>query len=147
MSITARDIIDTQGKHPERAAKAGSDVFKNATELAEKLTRLETSYGHAFDLNSGYRTVEANKAAGGAVGSHHCSGRAADINDPDGELGIWCLAEQDLLAHFGLWLENPLWTRKRKLGHDSWSTRWVHLQTKAPPSGMRVFRPAGPQPR
>lgn len=147
MIITPDDIITTQGKHKDRAREATEEIKKNAEELADKLSRISVSYGHDFDLTSGYRTKSANTAAGGAPNSHHLFGRAADINDPSGDLALWCLTETQLLMHFGLWMEDPRWTRKRHEGSLVWTTRWVHLQTRAPPSGMTVFRLPGPQPK
>ena len=149
MTITAQDILTTQGKFPDRAKgiKPDSEIYKNATDLAERLSRLEVSLGKLpFVMSSGYRTAQANSAAGGAANSHHLSGRAADFVDNDGELALFCLCNEDLLVHFGLWFEHPLYTRRRGPS-GKWAVRWLHLQSKAPVSGTRMFRPAGPMPK
>lgn len=147
MIITPENIIDTQGKHPDRVKFATHEILDNAKELADKLSKLSVSYGHDFDLTSGFRDKDSNILAGGAPNSHHLYGRAADINDQNGDLALWCLTETQLLKHFGLWMEDPRWTRKRREGSLVWTTRWVHLQTRPPPSGMTVFKLPGPQPK
>lgn len=146
--ISVDDIVTTQGKHPERARLASSDVYVNAKELSIALTKLERSFIiRSFNLTSGFRDPASNKAAGGSATSHHLYGRAADVADEDGELALWSSLNQDLLVHFGLYMENPLWTRERKIGKDGWPVRWCHYQIRPPPSGSRIFQPVGPQPK
>ena len=47
--------------------------------LIEKLGKLRKRIGQPLIINSGYRTPEHNKAIGGADGSLHKAGKAADI--------------------------------------------------------------------
>jgi hypothetical protein len=147
VTLGQEDIITSDGKYPARAAAATPRIRDNARDLAERVDRLLTSFGERCEVSSGFRTQGANQAANGAAKSWHLFGCAVDLRDPLGELALYCLAEQDLLAHFGLWLEDPRWTRKEKQKDGTWKHRWVHLQTKPPASGRRVFRPAGPPPR
>lgn len=50
------------------------------TLLCEKvLEPLRYIYGKPIKVNSGFRSVEVNKAIGGAATSQHCKGQAADI--------------------------------------------------------------------
>jgi hypothetical protein len=63
----------------------------------------------------------------------HCLGQAIDINDSDGALDMFCMANSEdggLLEQIGLWLEHP----------DS-TTSWCHVQIVPPGSGKRVFHP------
>ncbi len=145
--VTGEDIITSGGMYGDRAKYATPIIRANTQELAGKIERLFLSFGKHRAISSGFRTKDANQAAGGANNSWHLAGCAVDLFDKDGEFGLFCLAEQTLLEHFGLYLEDPRWTRKRQKEDGTWDARWVHLQTKPPPSGRRVFRPAGPMPR
>lgn len=152
--FTVDDVITSSGKYPERAQFATIQIRVNAQALVEKVNRLLTSYQNGRPiadepaLSSGFRPPAVNAATPGASEtSWHLSGNAVDIEDPAGNLALFCALEVSLLEHFGLYLEDPRWTRKGKQKDGSWSARWVHLQVKAPPSGRRVFRPAGPEPR
>lgn len=146
--ITAEEIITTQGRHAERKKFASSDVYKNAADLADRIGKLSGAYGsNTFVLNSGFRDPKSNAEQGGALNSQHIFGRAVDIDDPHGDLALWCALNPDLLKHFGLFMEHPEWTRKRVQGKSGWPIRWVHLQSKAPPSGLTIFEPGGMKPR
>lgn len=145
--ITAKDVIDSSGKYPDRSMFADAAVLENAGALAAALTRLETSFGRAFELSSGFRPQHVNKTTpGAAAGSLHMQGKAADVVD-DRELAVYCLSDLRLLEHFGLWLEDPRYTRVRDQATRDWRF-WVHLQITPPKSGKRVFIPHdGPIPR
>lgn len=103
--------------------------------------------GPVRKLTSGYRTPAANKAQGGAENSHHLYGEAADVEDQNRDLAIFCYADPAILKHFGLFIEDPRWSRERNPKTGLWSF-WVHFQTVAPPSGKRIFIPnSSPPPR
>ena len=145
--ITARDVIDSSGKFPERSAFASDEVRTNAAIAAAALTRLETSFGRRLILSSGYRPQHVNaQTDGAALNSLHMKGLAADVVD-DRELAIFCLSDEKLLEHFGLYIEDPRYTRRRSPDTKEWMF-WVHLQVVPPKSGKRVFIPHnGPIPR
>jgi hypothetical protein len=145
--LSVDDILTSSGKYPDRVLSATQQVRINAQALVEKVNKLLTSFGKVRSVNSGFRTISANNQAEGSPTSWHLTGNAVDLEDKDGDLAVYCLCEQSLLEHFGLYLEDPRWTRKLKQPDGTWKHRWVHLQTKSPPSGRRVFRPAGPEPR
>ncbi len=145
--LSVDDILTSSGKYPDRVVAVTMPVRVNAQALTEKINKLLTSFGKDRAVNSGFRTMAANTQAEGSPTSWHLTGHAVDLEDQDGDLAMYCLCERALLEHFGLYLEDPRWTRKVKKPDGSWTHRWVHLQTKSPPSGNRVFRPAGPQPR
>ena len=152
--LTVDDVLTSSGKYPERAKLATREIRFNAQALVEKINKVITSYenGHSktenIELSSGFRPPLVNAATPGASEtSWHMTGHAVDIEDPAGNLALFCSLETSLLEHFGLYLEDPRWTRKIRQSDGTWRHRWVHLQDKAPPSGRRVFRPAGPEPR
>jgi hypothetical protein len=49
-------------------------------------------------------------------------------------LAHWCKSRLDLLAEIGLWMEDPRATCGAR--------PWVHLQTRGPKSGARIFIPS-----
>lgn len=85
---------------------------------------------------SGWRPQAVNeRTANAASGSKHLTGLAVDLQDTgDRRLAKWCLANEDALKAFGLWMERPQWTG----GVDP----WVHLQSVPPGSGKRCFVPS-----
>lgn len=146
--ITAKDVIDSCGKFPERAAFASDEVRANAAITAAAYTRLETSFGRRIVLSSGFRPQHVNaQTDGAATNSLHMKGQAGDAVDQDRELAIFCLSDLKLLEHFGLYLEDPRYSRRRHPDTKEWMF-WVHLQIVPPKSGKRVFIPHnGPIPR
>lgn len=57
-----------------------AEIVKNLTQLVDKvLDPLRKSWGSPLRVNSGYRCPALNKAVGGATGSHHVRGMAADV--------------------------------------------------------------------
>ena len=87
-------------------------------------------YGKPLIVTSGYRPGHYNKQAGGAKASAHLDCEAVDLYDPDREFTIWCWQNEDELEKAGLYMEDPEYT-----------DGWVHLQTRAPRSGKRIFIP------
>lgn len=55
------------------------DVLQNIKRLAEQLQILRDYTGKSITVNSGYRSVRYNARIGGAKGSFHKLGKAADI--------------------------------------------------------------------
>lgn len=66
-------------KIKEFACKDGSDKILVDCELVEKLQIMRKHFGRPLIINSAYRTIEHNKAVGGACDSRHLFGTAADI--------------------------------------------------------------------
>lgn len=64
-------------------SKCGSEmpemVLRNIKKLSINLQVLRDEIGQPIRINSGYRSPEHNKKVGGAVGSQHVFGNAADI--------------------------------------------------------------------
>ena len=63
----------------EFACKDGSDKILVDTDLVALLQKIRDHFGAAVTINSAYRTPAHNKAVGGATGSQHVKGTAADI--------------------------------------------------------------------
>lgn len=73
--------ISPHFKLSEFACKDGSDTVLYSTELFEKLEELRAWIDGTvtIGINSGFRTASYNKKIGGASGSQHTQGAAADI--------------------------------------------------------------------
>lgn len=107
------------------------EIVANAAILVERVHKLLKAFGEDRAVTSGWRPPSVNAATvGAAVKSKHMSGQAIDLADPEDDLDAWCLANQDKLEEFQLWLESPDATPK-----------WCHLQMVPPKSGRRVFLP------
>jgi hypothetical protein len=125
----------------------------NAARLLAAVNYIRGRYGLPLHVSSGYRPGRFNKKAGGAKNSSHLSCEADDFQDspiitvsPEtpnlgrfclngkpfklGLFGKWCLEHLDELEKAGLYMEHPAYT----IG-------WVHLTTRSPDSGNRVFIP------
>ncbi len=102
----------------------------NLGKLLDALNKFRLIYGKPMVVSSGYRSPEHNRKVGGAPNSSHLTCEACDFRDASRELSNWCLANLDVLEECGLYMENPAVT-----------TTWVHLQTRRPGSGKRVFDP------
>ena len=131
-TISPWDILTSSGKYPEReqSDECTTQVRTNAADLAERVSKLLDDLGRTAVVTSGFRTIQANKYAKGAVQSAHCEGKAIDLEDNDGGLGRSILNHVGLLASCDLYMEHPLYTNG-----------WVHLQSRATKSGRRVFVP------
>ncbi len=128
--MTGADILSSDGAHPDRAKVAPAGVIAAAADLATRVTGLLAEYGKRPKITSGYRTPEANKAAGGAPHSSHLEGKAVDLADPGQALSTWCAKNTTVLAKYGLWMEDPAATKT-----------WTHLQSRPVPGTLRVFKP------
>lgn len=122
--ITLKDYLMGRGEG------ISGDLLLNAKETVTRVNLLLSEFGVDRKVTSGYRTPEANAAAGGAKKSNHMLCKACDLEDKDGKLDAWCEANQDILASIGLWLESPKAT-----------PTWCHLQIVPPRSGNRIFTP------
>jgi hypothetical protein len=123
-------------KELNRHGYATNDVIdKNLVVLHQRMNELRQAWGKPMIVTSGLRSDEkqAELIAQGktkATASKHLAGAACDIADPTGELGEWCLNNEDILRRIGLWCEHPEYT-----------PGWVHFQIMAPRSGKRFFIP------
>lgn len=102
----------------------------NLANLLASVNFIRGMYGKPMRITSGYRTKDINALVKGSTRSAHLVCMAVDIHDPTGEFAQWCLDNIPVLEKAGLFMENPEVTRG-----------WVHLQTRRPLSGTRVFNP------
>lgn len=107
------------------------ELRASARETLRRVNRLLRRAGLARKVTSGWRPAAVNAAVPGAAkGSKHLSCQAIDLEDRDGRLDAWCMANPDALEELQLWLEHP----------DA-TPGWCHLQILPPRSGNRVFYP------
>src|SRR5271167_1749914 len=90
--------------------------------LLASINVIRSAYNIPMIVTSGLRSQEQQQAliAAGksnAPKSHHLVGEAVDIQDTDGALHAWTLANPAIVELAGLWMEN------RQGG-------WQHFQTK-----------------
>lgn len=85
-SWTARYFVEQELTRSATARRLGIDNTPSAEARAnlQALVRnvldpLREALGAPLEVSSGYRSPALNKAVGGASGSHHQSGRAADV--------------------------------------------------------------------
>lgn len=119
------------------------DLAINAAKTLAAVNYIRGRYGLPLKNSSGYRPGYYNVKAGGAENSSHLTCEAEDLEDlikvmvlyegkeiKIGEFAAWCLDNLDELKKAGLYMEHPAYTNG-----------WVHLTTRKPPSGKRVFIP------
>lgn len=112
-------------------AELTTDLRANARDTVRRVNLLLKRAGIAAKVSSGWRPAAINATIPGAApGSKHISCLAIDLEDPEGVLDAWCMANLGVLEEIGLWLEHPHAT-----------PGWCHLQTQPPRSGSRVFSP------
>lgn len=99
--------------------------------LLEKLNAVRSAYGKPMTITSGLRSqADQARINPDAPKSKHLLGQAADIYDPSSKFWQWCMANMDLMVELGLYFEDKTAT-----------PTWVHIQTVAPKSGKRIFKP------
>jgi hypothetical protein len=102
-------------------------LLNNLASLLAGINYLRGRYGRPLTVTSGFRPGHFNK---GATLSAHLTLEAVDLADANGDFAKWCLENLKELETAGLYMEDPTFTR-----------RWVHLQTRKPKTGNRVFKP------
>jgi hypothetical protein len=103
----------------------------NLEKLLKAVNKFRAVYGKPMRVSSGYRPAAINATVKGAAKkSNHMKCLAVDFVDRSGKLAEYCLNNLKLLEEFGIWLEDPAFTKG-----------WVHMQVVPPRSGNRVFKP------
>lgn len=78
-SKNGTEFLEDNFRVREFACNDGSDKILIDTTLTSILQMVRKYFGKPVRIKSGYRTESWNKLVGGAIGSRHCLGRAADI--------------------------------------------------------------------
>lgn len=124
--------VSCSGELTDEIRRNAEDTVARANALLER-----AGFAQVCTVNSGWRPRQINAATPNASAtSHHLTGCAVDLPDPDRALAKWCVNNLAALAEVGLWLEDPRWT------YDANGEHWVHVQTVPPRSGNRVFVPS-----
>lgn len=127
--ITVSDYL--MGRDKTYPLEYTETIKKNAQETVERVNRLLEFLGETRRVTSGWRPSQVNKSTPGASrGSRHVTAEACDLEDKDGSMDAWCMANLEILETLNLYLEHP----------DA-TPGWCHISTAAPASGNRVFRP------
>lgn len=104
---------------------------ENLQRLFSAVSELKSLCKIPFIITSGVRTPQDQLRINPVVKrSAHLTGEAVDISDVDGAIYAFCLDNMGLLIRLGIYLELRTYT-----------PRWVHMQTRAPKSGNRIFIP------
>jgi hypothetical protein len=128
--ITVDDVLTSDGKFPERASLADSNVKHRIEVLLPLVIEFLSHYGTRPEISSGYRDPASNAKAGGSAKSAHCEGRAIDFKDPKGHLAAFARANKALLAALKLYCEDPAYT-----------PGWLHITDRPPRSRSIFFKP------
>lgn len=128
MKFTITELLNA-GSHKWKESEVDAVTKRNLEDLCRKVNALY--YEPPMRASSCLRSIKDQKRINPkAMGSSHLYGAAVDISDPDGKLTSWLLKNTQLLAHMGLWMEDPKYTKG-----------WVHLQIYAPKSMNCLFIP------
>ena len=127
--VTLADYF--MGRDKKYASELTQQMRDDAQRTVDLANAVLQEFGESRSVNSGWRPAAINAGVPGAAKkSKHMLCQAIDLNDDDGDLDQWCLANIDILERIGVWLEHPNST-----------PRWCHLQILPPASGRRVFHP------
>lgn len=103
---------------------------ENMEKLLHHVNNLSLECPIEFRVSSGYRPGKYNSAAGGSKFSAHTTCEAVDIVDSQGKIKRFLEANPKLLEACDLYAEAFAST-----------PTWLHLTTRRPRSGNRVFIP------
>ena len=107
-----------------------SEVDANLNVLLDKINKIRSAWGKPMIITSGLRSeADQQRINPSAPKSHHLTGEACDISDPQLELTSWLKGDGAQLAEeIGLWFEEG-------------NKNWVHAQIVPPHSNNRWFLP------
>lgn len=128
MKFTINELLSA-GQHKWKESEVDIVILRNLDDLCRKINAL--GYQPPMRATSCLRSIKDQQRINPkAMGSSHLYGCAVDIGDADGKLKAWLRANPNKLVECGLWAED----------YGSTPT-WTHLQTYAPKSMNRVFKP------
>ena len=128
MKFSVEELLNA-GNHKWKKTDVDDITLRNLEDLCRKINAL--GYVPPMRASSCLRSIADQKRINPkAMGSSHLYGVAVDIADPDGNLAEWLKNNKNKLVDCGLWMEDPDYTKG-----------WVHLQSYAPKSMNRIFKP------
>lgn len=128
MKFSITELLNA-GQHKWKESEVDIVTMRNLKDLCNKLNKL--GFTPPRNASSCLRSLTDQKRINpSALGSSHLYGAAVDIADADGKLKAWLKANPNKLVECGLWMESPEYTKS-----------WCHLQSYAPASFNRVFKP------
>lgn len=130
MQFTLKELLNA-GSHKWKESEVDAVTKRNLEDLIRKINAL--GYKPPMKATSCLRSIKDQQRINPkAMGSSHLYGCAVDISDLDGSLDLWLQtsAGQEALIRCGLWMEHPEST-----------PGWSHLQSYAPKSMNRIFKP------
>lgn len=143
------------GRDKQYPAEFTQQVRDNAAELLRRVNLLlgaakKQGVAPGIDQMTGtavagpWRPASVNeRTANSGKTSTHLTGEGIDLQDTKGRpLARWCLRNLALLEELGLWMEDPRWTAGK-----TQTDPWVHLQSRPPKSGRRVYVPSSAPPQ
>jgi hypothetical protein len=130
MKFSVQELLNA-GQHKWKESEVDIVTMRNLKDLCAKLNKLR--FVPPRTATSCLRSIKDQQRINpSAMGSSHLYGCAVDIGDADGKLKAWLKTDAGNLAL----INNGLWAEDYKS-----TPTWVHLQTYAPASFNRVFKP------
>ena len=130
MKFTISELLNA-GQYKWKESEVDVVTMRNLKDLCNKLNKL--GFIPPRIATSCLRSIKDQQRINpSAMGSSHLYGCAVDIADQDGKLKAWLKTDSGNLAL----INNGLWAEDYKS-----TPTWVHLQTYAPASFNRVFKP------
>jgi uncharacterized protein YcbK (DUF882 family) len=116
------------------------ELEENLLELLIKVNKIRDAFGFPMHVTSGFRDrldqIRIYSAKGITdeskmhMGSKHFTCQAIDVYDPDHKLQNYVKENIHLMEQIEVWFED-----------FSNTANWVHIQSVAPASGHRFFKP------
>lgn len=136
MSLNKQKLLADPQTGKDRSLQYPSDYNQTISDNLDKLLaimlKVEALHGGEFVVASGWRPPSVNEhTSNSATASKHMQGLAADIQDLDGSLMNWVLANLKTLADMGIYFEN-----------FDWTPTWVHFGITPPGSKRRIYVPS-----
>jgi len=126
--ITMQDYL--MGR--DALAPLTDEMKQNAQITVDKVNQLLDKFGSRRGVNSGYRPAAVNQhVKNAAPNSKHLTCQACDLEDSDGKLRDWIIANLAVPKEIGLWMEDFRWT-----------PGWCHVQIVPPASKKRIYIPS-----
>lgn len=124
MRVTKADI--NKDGYPETP-----EINMNLNTLVERLNKLIDKGCPIKRITSGLRSqADQQRINPSAPKSKHLVGAAADVEDREHFVKLWCTNNVNILEDVGLWCEAL-----------SSTPTWTHFQIFPPKSGKRFFQP------